>query len=85
MAKTKRKAHDMTRRQSQALQPTGGDWFGTCGGWLAAQTKRDVAVASAFGKIAICAISDGKGPTCIVLDRDAAATLVVELQMALHQ
>ena len=82
MTTTKRKAHEMNRRQFQDRSP-GGDWFGTCGGWKAAQGKRAVAVASAFGKIAICAISNGVGPTCLVLEREAAGELVIELQMAL--
>lgn len=61
------------------------DWFGECGGWRATQTRQRVAVSAAFGKIAICAASDGAGVTCIVVERNAAAALLIDLQMALAQ
>src|SRR3546814_21092259 len=74
----------MTRRQEQGLRPTGGDWFGQCGGWRAVQTRQALAVSAAFGKIVICAGSSD-GATCLVVERDAAVQLVIDVQMALAQ
>lgn len=79
----------MRRRQERGLHPTGGDWFGRCGGWqaatIAALEPRKLYVGASWGKIVLCAISDNTDPVCLVVTREVAERMLIDLQLALAQ